>query len=170
MNRTARMTRLALLIAAGGALHWIEAMFAVPVAVPGAKLGLANVVTLYAVIMWGLSDGLYVAVGRALFGSLLGGTFGTPAFAMSLSGGLVAACVMAAFYFVAGAGAVGASVAGAVSHNLTQLGVFALITRYAGVFVYSPYLILLAIPAGILTGLAASYLAARGEGIISSER
>lgn len=169
MNRTTRMTRLALLIAAGGALHWIESMFAAPFAIPGAKMGLANVVTLYAVIMWGFSDGIYVAVGRTLFGSLLGGTFATPAFAMSLSGGLIAACVMAAVYFLAGAGAVGTSVAGAVSHNLTQLAVFAVITRYAGVFVYSPYLILMAIPAGLLTGLTASYLARRGEQIMPND-
>ena len=167
MSKTTSMTRLALLIAVGGAIHWVERMVGVPFPVPGAKLGLANVVTLYCIIMWGGSKGVYVAVGRTIFGSLLGGTFGTPAFAMSLSGGVAAALVMSAAYFLLPVGAVGASMSGAVTHNLTQLAVFALITRYPGVFVYSPYLILLAIPSGLVTGLIASYFKQRSEKLLS---
>ncbi|MFO8059815.1 MAG: Gx transporter family protein [Bacillota bacterium] len=155
-----RLTRLALLIAVGAVLHWLEAAVPAPVPVPGAKLGLANIVTLYAIVAWGLSSGLYVAAGRALLGSLVGGTFGTIAFAMSLSGAVTAALVMGLLLRLP-LGPAGLSMMGALTHNMTQLAVFALVTRYAGVFVYTPYLILLALPAGLVTGLVALFFLKR---------
>ncbi len=162
-----RITRLALLIAMGAALHWVEGLLPVPLPIPGAKLGLANVVTLYTIVMWGLGDGLTVAAGRALLGSLLGGTFGTPAFAMSFTAA-VAATVAMHLILRFPVGPVGASIAGAAVHNMAQLTVFSVMTAYAGVFVYTPYLLALALPAGFITGLTAAHLLARAGTIESS--
>lgn len=155
-----RVTRLALLIAVGAVLHWLEATVPAPIPVPGAKLGLANIVTLYAIVVWGFSGGLYVAAGRSVLGSLIGGTFGTVGFAMSFFGAVVSAAVMW-LMFKLPVGPLGVSIVGALAHNMTQLTVFALITRYAGVFFYTPYLVLLALPAGLTTGLIAIFFLRR---------
>ncbi len=157
MLRSSRIARLALLIAMGAVLHWIENAFPIPIPVPGARLGLANVLTLYALCAWGLTEGTYVAAGRAFLGALIGGTLGTPASIMSLSGAVVAAVAMHLILLLP-VGLVGTSIVGALSHNMTQLSVFALMTLYPGVFVYAPYLILLAIPAGLVTGVIAVHL------------
>ncbi len=157
MLRSSLIARLALLIAMGAVLHWIENAFLVPIPVPGARLGLANALTLYALYAWGLSHGIYVAAGRAFLGALIGGTLGTPASVMSFSGALTAALAMHLTLQLP-VGPVGASIVGALSHNMAQLFVFALITMYAGVFTYAPYLILLAIPAGFITGIVAIQL------------
>lgn len=162
-----RITRLALLIAMGAALHWIEGLLPVPLPIPGARLGLANVVTLYTIMMWGFGDGITVAAGRALLGSLLGGTFGTPAFAMSFTGATAATVAMHLILRFP-VGPVGASIVGAAIHNMAQLTVFAVMTAYVGVFVYTPYLLALALPAGFITGLVAAHLLARSTTIESS--
>ena len=161
------LTRLALLIAVGAVLHWLEGAVPAPIPIPGAKLGLANIVTLYATVVWGLSGGLYVAGGRSVLGSLIGGTFGTVGFAMSFSGAVVAAIVMWLILKLP-VGPVGVSIMGALAHNMMQLVVFALITRYMGVFFYAPYLIMLALPAGLITGLVAIFFLRRSGHIAAA--
>ncbi len=159
-----RISRLALFIAMGAILHWIEGTLPAPIPVPGARLGLANLITLLAVLLWGTRDALIVAGGRAILGSLLGGTFGTLTFFMSFSGAFFAALVMA----IVGhgpVGPVGLSVIGAAMHNITQLSVFYLVTAHVGVWAYLPPLLLLAVPAGAATGLAGAYLLSRIAGL-----
>ena len=47
------MTRMALLSAIALTIFWVEAQIPMPISVPGVKLGLANVVTVYAVFSLG---------------------------------------------------------------------------------------------------------------------
>lgn len=54
--------------------------------VPGVKLGLANMVTVLAIYLYGLRDGLTVALMRVLLGSLIGGVFLAPGFLPGLAG------------------------------------------------------------------------------------
>ncbi|MFP4200242.1 MAG: Gx transporter family protein [Bacillota bacterium] len=155
-----RLSRLALFIAMGAILHWVEGTLPAPVPIPGAKLGLANLITLLAVVMWGVRDALVVAVGRALLGSLLGGTFGTLAFFMS-TGGAVSAALIMSLASLSPIGPVGLSVIGAATHNVAQLFIFYGVTGYPGVWIYLPPLLGLAAPAGAATGTAGGYLLAR---------
>ncbi len=160
MFNARRIARLAVFIAIGAVLHWVESLLPAPLPIPGAKLGMANLITLLAVTRWGLADGFYVAAGRALLGSLLGGTFGTLTFAMSTSGSVTAALAMGAMTLLP-LSLIGISVIGALTHNVIQLGVFFLVTGYAGVWVYLPYLIVLALPSGIAIGVLGLYLTTR---------
>ncbi|MGE5554024.1 MAG: Gx transporter family protein [Betaproteobacteria bacterium] len=154
------LSRLAMLLALGIVLYLVEGLFFGPLPVPGAKLGLANIVTLLALLAYGWRWAFLLAVLRVTLGSLLSGAFFSLGFMLALSGATAATLVMAGGRRLAGErlSPVGVSVLGALSHNLAQLAVFALWARHAGVFYYLPPLLLLAVPTGLLTGLAGAYL------------
>lgn len=157
------LTRLAMLLALGIVLHLLEGAFLPPLPVPGAKLGLANIVTLLALLAYGWRWGLLLGVLRVALGSLLSGAFLSLGFLLALAGAVTSALAMQLGRWAGGGrlGAVGLSLLGAVTHNLAQLAVFSLWARHAGVFYYLPPLLLLAVPTGLFTGLAAAYLWAR---------
>ena len=150
-----RVTRLALLVGLASVLHAVEAAIPVPYLIPGAKLGLANTVALYAVFKLGLGDALTVSVLRTLLGSLVSGTFLNVSYYLSTGGAVVSTIFMYAVRKASGSrlSTVGVSIGGAATHNMTQLLLAALILRTTGVFFYLPYLLFFAVPTGILTGL-----------------
>ncbi|MBT9176210.1 MAG: hypothetical protein DDT20_00523 [Firmicutes bacterium] len=161
--KTNRRVRLALLVAGAAALHAVEGWIPNPLTVslgPGAKLGLANVVTVAVVMRFGWRDAVVVAVLRALLGSLIGGSFLTLGFFLSLSGAVTSAAGMGLARLVFGnrLSAVGLSLLGALLHNLAQLTVASLLARHFGLFVHLPYLMLMAIPTGYLVGTAGALL------------
>ncbi|MGI6620662.1 MAG: Gx transporter family protein [Bacillota bacterium] len=156
-NGARTLTRIAIMVALATALHVVEAMIPIPYVVPGAKLGLANIVALYAVMTMTPGEALAISFLRTLLGSLLSGTFLNVAYYLSTSGALASTAVMCGFKKVFGHGlsVVGISVAGAVTHNVTQLFVASIILRQMGVMFYLPYLLLFAIPTGIFVGILA---------------
>lgn len=120
-----------------------------PMLPPGAKPGLSNLATMYAAYSAGLGPALSVALLKGLFAGL---TRGGTAMLMSLAGGLASTLVTAALLrFCRCFGMVGIGVAGALTHNLAQLGVAALLTTPA-VAAYLPWLLLLGVLTGMLTG------------------
>lgn len=160
---TRRLVVLGLFVAIAGVLHIAESWLALPVPVPGAKLGLANIVALTVIHCYGWRDALTVTILRVLLGSLLGGALIGPAFAMSMGGGLASVAVMAwahrkwrpAFSLV------GISVLGAATHNIAQISIAALLVASSGLYWYLPYLLLFALPTGVATGLTVSYFLAK---------
>ncbi len=141
-------------------LHYVESLIPVPYVMPGAKLGLANVVALYAVLTWGTGRAVLINALRTVAVSLILGTFMSPGFILAFSGALLSALVMGKTRRLAGdcLSAVGLSVVGAVTHNIGQLLAAAYIVRQAGVLFYLPYLLLFAIPTGTFIGLVVSRL------------
>lgn len=155
MLPTRRLVFLALLVALGTALHLVEGMLLVPVPVPGVKLGLANIATLLALYLFGIRGGLTVALLRVLLGSLLGGIFLSPGFLLALSGAVASTLVMALLLKYSDCfSPIGISMAGAVGHNLGQLLAASALLWNAAVFYYLPFLLIAAIPTGIITGYA----------------
>jgi heptaprenyl diphosphate synthase len=153
------MVLIGLFVAIATVLHIVESWIPIPIPVPGAKLGLANIVSLVAIAIYGYRWALLVAILRVFLGTLLGGMFLGPSFLMGLSGALVSTVVMAVgyHYWRPPFSINGISVIGAVVHNLTQICVAALLVASAGLLWYLPYLMLLALPTGIATGLTAVY-------------
>lgn len=157
--KTRKMTLVAILVALATVLHIIEAFFPSPLPIPGAKLGLANIVTLLTLVLFGWKTGFLVAFLRIMLGSLLSGSFLTTGFFLSFSGAMASTLAMAlCLYFFSGFSLIGVSLAGAVFHNLGQLAMAALIIEHIGIFYYLPVLLLASIPTGILTGLLLKYL------------
>jgi len=154
------VVRLAMLVACASVLQVAESLFPHPL--PGVRLGLANIVTVVAMVYYGTSSAIQLAVLRTLISSMVLGTFLTPTFVLSFSGGVVSALVMVLLYrFSRGGGPlrfslIGISVGGAVSHILTQVAlVYLLFIRSSGVLWLWPWLCVAAVVTGGLTGMIA---------------
>ena len=155
-----RIANMALLTAVALILFTVEAQIPAPIPIPGMKLGLANIITVYAMFVLGPRDTLCILLVRVFLGSVFSGAMVTLLY--SLGGGLL--CFLAMLFlrhvltmkqiWVCG-------VIGAVCHNLGQMAVAVLLYRTGAVLVYLPPLLLAGIAAGALTGLAAQYLVGR---------
>lgn len=153
-TKTSLIARTAILVALASVLHAVEALLPVPYVIPGAKLGLANTVALYAIVAMGFWPSVLISFLRTLLGSLLSGTFLNVSYYLSLSGALVSTVAMYVAYrfFGRALSTVGISVIGAIVHNATQLVVASFIIQQAGIFFYLPYLLIFAIPTGVFIG------------------
>jgi uncharacterized membrane protein len=159
-DRRARIvSRLGLLVALGLVLQIIEGTIPPILPLPGAKLGLANLATVIALVVLGPWEALAVNVLRCLLGGLLRGSF--IGLTISLTAGTAATLVMMFLYAVPfpSLSITGISVAGAVTHNAAQLGVAMLLVGFPGLIHYLPYLLLIAIPTGLFIGIVARRLA-----------
>ena len=154
---TRRLTRLALLTAIALTIFMVEAQIPVPIAVPGVKLGLANIVTVYAVFLLGPADALLVLVARVFLGAVFSGQMMTLFY--SMGGGLLAWLSMTVLRKVLTRQQIWlCSPVAAVFHNIGQLTVAAAILKSWAVMAYLPYLLLSGILTGLFTGLAAQFL------------
>ncbi len=161
---TRRMVFMGLLVALATALHVVEGMLSIPLPVPGVKLGLANVVTLLAIYLYGFRDGLTVALMRVLLGSLISGMFLSPGFLLGLTGAVVSTMIMALLLkHTTCFSMIGISMAGAAAHNMGQLLAACLILQNSALIYYLPVLLLTGIPTGIFTGVLLNSLISQSE-------
>ena len=75
MRRTKKLVVISLLISLGLVLHLVESLFPLTAVVPGAKLGLANIVSLLAITFFSFTAAFQVVIFRIILGSLLAGSF-----------------------------------------------------------------------------------------------
>jgi len=155
-NRLKYLTYLALLITFAVVIHTVEAALPLPMPVPGVRIGLANIITLLTLILFGLRSGLLVAVIRSVLGSIfVGGLFGF-GFWLSITAGIMSCLAMALVLVFQKKGLVSlisVSVIGAAVHNLTQLTMASIIIASFDLLRgYFPFLLLLSVPTGIFTG------------------
>lgn len=151
----------AALLALGIVLFVLEGLFPPLVPVPGAKLGLSNILVLFTMLFLGYTEGVFLAIARSILGSFIAGTLLSPGALLSLSGGMVSALVVALSlrWLRPPLGLVGVSILGAIAHNVTQLSVaYFLFVQIKGLFYYLPFMLLLALISGLVTGLIAVYL------------
>lgn len=159
MSKTQKLVYFSLFVTLATALGVLETMFPNPFPIPGIKLGLANIVTLLVLSMYGLKEGFVVSFLRVLFTSLLGGTLLSVGFFLSLSGALLSTLVMALlFKYMPTLSIIGISMAGAVSHNVGQLLTASVLIQTGYIFYYLPILLLAGIPTGLSTGYIARLL------------
>ncbi len=120
---------------------------------PGAKLGLANLFSLFALLAFGLWEALAVTVARVLLGSLFAGNPALLLYSLPAGVGsvLLSRLLLCFFPHVS---VLCVSVCSAVAHNLTQLFVYCLLTGTTLVLSYSPFLVSFGVAAGIIVGLA----------------
>lgn len=148
--------RIAWLTALAITIHIAEA--ALPSPLPGIKPGLANVVTIVALLEYGWTTAAWVALLRVLIGSLLMGTFLSPTFLLSLSGALasIAALRIATWLPGRGFGPVGYSLLAALAHMAAQFfTAYWVFIPHAGLLHLLPVLMTAALLFGIVSGLIA---------------
>ena len=133
--------------------------------IPGIKLGLSNIVTLFALCFLGGKDAFLIVTARILLGAALTGN--PAAMLYSLAGGLCCLGVESLLFFVCHIKPIWAvSAVGAIIHNTAQLAAAALVTKTSAVFFYLPFLWAAAIPTGLFTGLCIAYLAKHHRGTL----
>jgi heptaprenyl diphosphate synthase len=149
MHETRKLVLLALLVALAIVLRGLEGV--IPNPLPWVRIGLANIMTLLAILLFGVKAGVLLTVLRVMIASLLFGTFLSPTFILSFSAGLLSTLVMgaAAVWLRHVLSPVGISVLGSVTHNLVQVCVvYALIVQHVQIFYLLPVLSVV----GIVTG------------------
>ena len=160
--KTKKLTLMALLTAIALTIFMIEAQIPPIVPLPGVKLGLANIITVFAVFALGPREAASILFCRIFLGAVFAGNFSTIFY--SAAGGTLA--ILATILlrkvltnkqlWVAGA-------IGAVAHSVGQVGMAILITGTPGIVVYLPPLICISIATGCFTGLCAQFLVNRGN-------
>ena len=149
-TRALEVALLGTLVSLALVFGYIEALFPLPVAVPGIKLGLGNVVVLFALVSLGPAPACAVMLVKVTVSSLL---FGGPAvLAYSMAGGIASFLGMAAAVRLRPFGIEGVSCVGGVLHMAGQAAVVCLVLSPQAVAGYLPVLLLAGLATGALTG------------------
>ena len=159
-----KITQMAMLTAIALTIFMIEAQIPALVPIPGVKLGLANIVTVFAVFALGPKEAVMILFVRIFLGAVFAGNFSTILY--SGAGGLLAILVTIGLrkilthqqLWVAGA-------IGAIFHSIGQMAVAVAVTGTPGLLVYLPMMILFSIITGLFTGLCAQLLLNRGKNL-----
>ena len=123
-----------------------------PMFIPGAKMGLANIFSFAALIMYSPLEAFAIVAIRTGLGAVYAGN--VSALLYSFSGGVVSMAVSSVLMYLVypKISVFAVSVAAAVAHNITQNAVFVLLSGSVLMFVNLPYLVLLGIVAGAVVG------------------
>lgn len=156
---TKKFARLGLLTAAALTLSWLESLLPAFGMIPGMKLGLANIVTVFALYRMSWQNAAGITLARVL---LTAAMFGSAySFAYSLAGAALSFTVMLALKSTDRFSVLGVSAAGGVCHNLGQLLVAAAVLRTVELGWYFPVLLFSGTAAGLGIGLAGGLAARR---------
>ena len=159
-----KITQMAMLTAIALTIFMIEAQIPALVPIPGVKLGLANIVTVFAVFALGPREASMILFVRIFLGAVFAGNFSTILY--SGAGGLLAILVTIGLrkllthqqLWVAGA-------IGAIFHSIGQMAVAVAVTGTPGILVYLPMMIACSIITGLFTGMCAQLLLNRGKNL-----
>lgn len=159
MSRTQKNVYIALLAAQAVVISLIEGLVPNLLAfAPGAKVGLANIVTLVAIFSLSYKDSFKVVAMRLLLTSLLAGTLST--FMYSFAGSILSYIGMLLVYQLGPkyVSFIGISATGGILFNVGQLAVASLIAQSFSVMLYLPVLSFAGIIAGVIVGLAGNFM------------
>ncbi len=157
-DRTKKLTMLAMTMAVAMVLSYIESQIPAFVAVPGVKVGLANIAVIFALYRFGFKEACLVSFVRVLVMSML---FGLGAIFYSMAGAVLSLLGMVILKKTGIFSEISVSVAGGVLHNLGQIIAACIILETNAVKYYLPFLILSGVLAGAVIGTAAGFLVRR---------
>lgn len=162
--KTKRIAYLGLLIALAFIFSYIESMIPVNLGVPGAKLGLANLVVIVTLYILGERDAFVLSMIRIV---LVGFTFANMASMIySLAGGIVSYVVMVIAKKTKLLSITGVSVLGGVFHNVGQIMVAMVVLETASLIYYFPVLLIAGIVSGVAIGILGAMATKRMQHIV----
>ncbi len=156
---TKRLTLLSALIAVAMILSYIESMIPAFVAVPGVKMGLSNIATVFTLYTLGWPYAIIVSVVRVFLSALLFGN--VVGLIYSVSGAALALLTMILLKKIDKFSTIGVSVVGAVCHNIGQIIAACIVMETAAIAYYLIPLFLSGTIAGVLIGIASGSLIER---------
>lgn len=157
-----KLARMGLLTAVALTIFMVEAQIPAPVPLPGIKLGLSNIITVFAVFALGPGEAAGILFARIFLGSAFAGNFS--AILYSGAGGLCAIAVTIGLrkilthkqLWVAG-------ILGAIAHSLGQMAAAMVLTGTPSLLIYLPVMVICSVITGLFTGLCAQFLLNRGN-------
>ena len=160
--KTRKITILGLLTAIALTIFMVESQIPSVVPLPGVKLGLANIVTVFTVFALSPKEGILVLSARIFLGAVFAGNFSTIFY--SAAGGACAIFITILLrkilqknqLWVAGC-------LGAIAHSLGQMAMAMALLGTPSIIIYLPVMIIISIITGLFTGLCAQFLVNRGN-------
>jgi len=123
---------------------------------PGIKLGLANIVTMFALYVLGPAQAMLILIARCLLGAIFAGNMNALLF--SLMGGISAMLMMILLSRMKKLSVYGVSIGGAAAHNCGQIAAAVISLGNTAPLYYLPMLLGVSLFSGALTGLIAACL------------
>ena len=158
-----KISFLGLLIALAFVLSYVEVILPINIGIPGAKIGLANLVVMVALYTIGGKNAFLLSIVRVI---LVGFTFGNMAMMMySMAGALLSFVIMALAKKFGSFSITGVSVLGGVFHNVGQIIVAIFVMSTGQLIYYLPVLIILGTITGLVIGLVAGMICQRIKGV-----
>ena len=152
MTNLKKITTLGILASLAMVLSFVETLLPpIYAAVPGIKIGLANIVNVFLLYKFSVKDTAIVTLIRVLIVSMLFGNFMTLAY--SLAGAFLSITVMALLKKTNLFSTVGVSIAGGVAHNLGQIIVAIFVTSTIEIGYYMIFLCISGVLSGMLIGI-----------------
>lgn len=157
--KTRRIAFLGLLIALAFVLSYVEFLLPLSIGIPGAKIGLANLVVMVALYTIGNKNAFLLSLVRVI---LVGLTFGNLAMMIySMAGAMLSFLVMIIAKRTKLFSITGVSVLGGVFHNVGQILVAMFVLDTASLIYYLPFLIVIGTISGIVIGVISGMITAR---------
>ena len=155
-NNLKRLTSLALAISFALILSFIESRIPTFVAIPGVKVGLANIAVIFMLYKFGIKEAIIVSLIRVVMVSLLFGS--VVSLSYSIAGAVLSLAVMIVLKLLTPLKEVAISVVGGVMHNIGQIIMASILLETNVVVYYLPFLLVSGTVAGIVVGITAALL------------
>lgn len=157
--KTKKLVTLAVTISVAMILSFVESRIPAFVAIPGVKVGLANIAVIFALYKMGWREAVVVSVIRVLLVALLFGS--VVSLAYSIAGALISLSLMILLRKIGIFTEIAVSVVGGITHNIGQILIAFLLLETKVVFYYLPFLLVSGVIAGIAVGVASALLIKR---------
>ncbi len=155
-----RLAKLGLLCALSLIMFLLEGLFP-PLFIPGAKLGLGNIFVMLAVICFSYPEALILVTAKSLLAGIMAGNPFSILFSFTAGFFAVTVTYLCLKFLQKYLSVVSVASLSACVHNMVQLGVFSLINGTKNLYFYAPYLALLGVLSGIVTGFTVYLLIKR---------
>lgn len=161
--KTKKIALLGIAITLAMIMSYIESLFPLSFAIPGIKMGLANIVIIFVLYKMSTLDAIIVSIIRVLLVSLLFGNVMTLTY--SISGAVLSLLFMVMLKSTEKFSTIGVSVTGAIMHNIGQMLMAMLLLETQQIIYYLPALLISGIVTGILIGTVSAIVIKRIEKI-----
>ena len=155
-NKTIRLTQLAIAVTFAIVLSFIESQIPAFVAIPGVKVGLANMAVIFMLYKFGVKEAIVVSLVRIILISILFGQ--AVSFFYSISGAVLSFTVMLLIKKLTPLSEVVVSVVGGIMHNVGQIIAASILLETNVVVYYLPFLLVSGTVAGIVVGVVSAIL------------
>ena len=161
--KTKKVAMLGLTIALAMIMSYIEALVPLSFAVPGIKMGLANIVIIFVLYKIGTKEAILVSLIRVILVSLLFSN--VMAMAYSIAGAVLSLSVMWLLKKTDKFSFIGVSIAGGIMHNVGQIIMAVILLGTEQIALYLPVLIITGTATGVVIGIVSGLVINRFKNI-----